>query len=330
MFEEQSWRLTTMCYPLLLIGLTAVLLPAARPASSGRAQPSAPEFKSGTVRANGLTFAYIEAGEGPLVIALHGFPDQPRTFRYQIQALAAAGYHVIAPFARGYAPTDVPPDGPYESAALVADALALIDALGRGRPVILMGHDWGAVAAHGAAAIAPEKIAKLITIAVPHGLFTQSLVTNPTQQRRSWYMYFFQTAFAEQAVERDNYAFLDRLWQEWSPGWRYPTAEMDSVKTMMGRPGVLRAALRYYRDTLDPRYRVPALDSIRAQQNAPIRVPTLYVHGADDGCIGVEVSEGVERGFTGRFEKRVIPNAGHFPHQERPEEFNSLLLTFLQ
>jgi len=105
---------------------------------------------------------------------------------------------------------------------------------------------------------------------------------------------------------------------------------MDSVKAMMGRPGVLRSALRYYRDTLDPRYRVPALDSIRTQQNAPIRVPTLYLHGADDGCIGVEVSEGVERGFTGPFEKRVIPDAGHFPHQERQEEFNRLLLTFLR
>lgn len=238
---------------------------------------------------------------------------------------------MVAPFARGYAPSDVPADGPYESAALVADALGLIDALGGGRPVILIGHDWGAVAAHGAAAIAPEKVAKLVTIAVPHGgVLTQSFITNPVQQRRSWYMFFFQTAFAEPAVERDNYAFLDRLWQEWSPGWQYPKAEMDSVKATMSRPGVLRAALSYYRHTLDARYRMPALDSIRSRQNGPIRVPAIYFHGANDGCIGLEVSDGVERSFTGPFERRVIPGAGHFPHQEHPDEFNRALLAFLQ
>jgi pimeloyl-ACP methyl ester carboxylesterase len=315
----------------LLIRLAVALTAATAAPPPANAQSSATEFRTGTVRANGLTFAYIEAGDGPLVLALHGFPDHPRTFRYQMRALAQAGYRVVVPFSRGYAPTDVPSDGPFESAALVADALGLIDALAGGTPVILIGHDWGAVAAHGAAAIAPEKIARLITIAVPHGdLFRRSLVTNPVQQRRSWYMYFFQMAFAAPAVERDNYAFLDRLWREWSPGWQYPKDEADLVKAMMRQPGVLPAALRYYRDTLDARYQVAALDSIRTQQNASIRVPALYLHGADDGCIGVEVSEGIERSFTGPFERRVIAGAGHFVHQERPDEVNRLLLGFLR
>jgi pimeloyl-ACP methyl ester carboxylesterase len=126
------------------------------------------EFKLGNAHANGLRFAWIEIGSGPVVLALHGFPDLPRTFRYQMQALAQAGYRVIAPYMRGYFPTEVPPNGPYESAALVLDTLALIDALSE-QPVILIGHDWGAEAAYRAAIIAPEKISKLVTLAVPYG-----------------------------------------------------------------------------------------------------------------------------------------------------------------
>ena len=97
-------------------------------------------------------------GEGPLALCLHGFPDHAHSFRFQLPALAAAGYRVVAPFLRGYAPTEVPNDGPYQAAALAQDAVALIDALGQGQAV-LIGHDWGAVAAHGAAIVAPEKSA---------------------------------------------------------------------------------------------------------------------------------------------------------------------------
>lgn len=312
----------------LLFGLAGIALAA----TAAPAQSTAPTFRTGTVRANGLTFAYIEAGEGPLVLAFHGFPDHPRTFRYQMQALAAAGYHVVAPFERGYAPTDVPPDGSYETPALTLDVLALIDALGNGHPVIVMGHDWGAVAAYRAAAMAPEKVAKLITMSVPPGnAFSRSLLSNPTQQRRSWYMYFFGTSLAEAAVERDSLAFIGRLWREWSPGWRYPDAELDSVKSVLRRPGVLHAALNYYRENLGMS-RVPravALDSVRQRSAGKISVPTLYFVGAQDHCIGPEVSDGIEEQFTGVFEKRIIAGAGHFPHQERPDEVNRLILKFL-
>jgi pimeloyl-ACP methyl ester carboxylesterase len=310
--------------------LTALLLFA--PAAPALPQAPPADFATGTVRANGLTFAYIEAGRGPLVLALHGFPDHPRTFRHQMRALAAAGYRVVAPFERGYAPTTVPPDGAYRSAALVADALALIDALGGGKPVILLGHDWGAVAAQGAAAVAPRRVAKLITIAIPSGeAFGRALVRNPAQQRRSWYMYFFATPFAEEAVRQDGFAFVDRLWRDWSPGWRYPAAELDSVKAVLRRPGALHGVLNYYRENLGlsraPAATVP--DSVQERMDHKIAVPTLYLLGADDGCIGAEVSEGVEAHFTGPFAKRVVPGAGHFVHQERPDEVNRMILAFL-
>lgn len=176
------------------------------------------EFETGSIEANGLTFHYLEAGAGPTVLALHGFPDHPRSYRHQMPALAAAGYRVVAPYMRGYAPTEAPEGSYFGVPALAADAVALAAALSDD-PVVLIGHDWGAAAAHTAAALAPERFSKLITIAVPYGpAFTQSLVTSPLQQRRSWYMFFFQLPFAEAAVAHDGFAFIERLWRDWSPG----------------------------------------------------------------------------------------------------------------
>src|SRR5512136_420172 len=102
-------------------------------------------FRRGTVRANGVRFATLEAGDGPLVLCLHGFPDHARSFRHQLPVLAAAGYRAVAPFMRGYAPTESPPEGSYHTAALAEDVLALIDALGYSQAYVF-GHDWGALA----------------------------------------------------------------------------------------------------------------------------------------------------------------------------------------
>jgi pimeloyl-ACP methyl ester carboxylesterase len=289
-----------------------------------------PNFRTNRVQANGLTFSYIELGSGPLVLALHGFPDTPRTFRYQMQALARVGYRVVAPYMRGYFPTDAPLHGSYERAALTQDTLALIDALSD-QPVVLIGHDWGAVAAYGAAIVAPEKIAKLITIAVPYGeTWRNSIITNPAQQRRSWYMFFFQMPFAETTVAHNNYAFLEKMWQDWSPGWAYPPEELQAVKDTFQQAGVLTAVLSYYRQLFNPRGDQPGLEAIRARLGEPIAVPTLYMHGARDGCVGVETTEGMEHWFRNGLEKRIIPDGGHFVHQEQPEQVNQLILEFIQ
>jgi pimeloyl-ACP methyl ester carboxylesterase len=123
--------------------------------------------RSATVRANGLQFGVLEAGSGPLALCLHGFPDAAHTWRHLLPALAGAGFHAVAPFMRGYAPTAVPADGAYHLSALVADAVALHEVLGGDANAVLIGHDWGAEAAYGAAAFAPGRWRRLVTLAVP-------------------------------------------------------------------------------------------------------------------------------------------------------------------
>ena len=123
------------------------------------------DLRTGRVTANGVDFAYLEAGAGPLALCLHGFPDSAWTWRHVLPALAGAGLHAVAPFMRGYAPTQVPPDGRYQTGALTADAVALHDALGGDGDAVLIGHDWGAMAAYGAAAHAPDRWRRVVTAA---------------------------------------------------------------------------------------------------------------------------------------------------------------------
>lgn len=282
-----------------------------------------------TVGIDGCAVHALSAGEGPLVVALHGFPDLPVTYRHQIPVLAENGYRVVAPYMRGYFPEDPPSEGPYEVAILVRDVLALIDRL-TDQPAILIGHDWGAAVVRGAAILAPEKISKIVCMSVPNaGNFGRALVANPDQQRRSWYMYFFQLPIAEMAVAHNDFEFIERLWQEWSPGWCCPGSVLDEVKAAFRRPEVLKAALGYYRSQFNPALQQPDLAGIRKRLAEPIPVPALYLHGANDGCIGVETTEGMESAFLQDFERHIVHAAGHFLHQEQPEAVNRLIMDFL-
>jgi pimeloyl-ACP methyl ester carboxylesterase len=288
-------------------------------------------MKTGTVEARGLTFHTLEEGEGPLVLCLHGFPDHARSFRHQLPALAAAGYRAVAPALRGYAPTGPAPDGRYQTAALAEDAVALIAALGYD-DAIVFGHDWGALAAYGAALAAPARVRKLVTAAVPYGMqVSHAFMTSYAQQKRSWYMFFFQTPFADVALAHEDFAFLERLWRDWSPGWRFPADEMAALKETFRQPGVATAALGYYRAMLDPSHQDPALAALQSRIMVdPIDVPGLMLHGADDGCMGAELVAGMEAYFPRGLRVEIVPGTGHFLHQEDPNRVNALLLDFLR
>ncbi|GGK97244.1 hypothetical protein GCM10010094_67550 [Streptomyces flaveus] len=208
------------------------------------------------------------------------------------------------------------------------DVLDLIEALGR-EQADLIGHDLGARAAYAAASLAATRVRKLVGMAVPYGPQARTaFITNGDQQRRSWYMFFFQTPMAEAAIELDNFAFIDRLWREWSPGYELPDAERVALKETLRVPGVLTEILGYYRQLFTP----PADEAARTLEtraSGAITVPSLYLHGADDNCMSVELSDGMDAQFTNGFERIVVPGAGHFLHLEQPKTVSDHILGFL-
>jgi pimeloyl-ACP methyl ester carboxylesterase len=293
-------------------------------------------LRSATVRANGLEFGLLEAGSGPLALCLHGFPDTAHTWRHLLPVLARAGFHAVAPFMRGYAPTAVPADGAYQVGALVADAVALHGALGGDRDAVLIGHDFGAEAAYGAAAFVPDRWRRLVTLAVPPAALDPVLFSDYEQLKRFFYLFLFRDplGFADALVASDGMAFLDRLWQDWSPGYQ-ASAELARVKESLREPANLAAAVGYYRaagaggtsggssgtvaGSSGTAARYAGMEQA-AKRQAP--QPTLYLHGAADGCIGVELARGAERLLAPSSRMVVIDDTGHFPHLEKPGEVN--------
>jgi pimeloyl-ACP methyl ester carboxylesterase len=276
-----------------------------------------------------LEVGYLHAGEGPLALCLHGFPDSAWTWRHLLPALADAGFHAVAPFLRGYAPTAVPADGRYQTAALALDAIGLHDQLGGDGDAVIVGHDWGAMATYVAANHAPERWRRVVTMAVPPaGAVAGSFLTYQ-QLKRSWYMFFFQHALADMVVPMADLAFIDGLWADWSPGYD-ASEDLPHVKDSLRDPANLAAALGYYRATLGGVGVDPALDAVQAKGNDVTPQPTLYLHGRTDGCMGVEVAEAGAAFLTSPGSRmEVVEGAGHFLHVERPDEVNRLVLDFV-
>ena len=277
------------------------------------------------IRANGLDFAYIEAGEGPLVLCLHGFPDTAWSFRPVLTALAAAGYRAVAPFTRGYAPTSLAPDSDYRSTTLARDALALVEALGEKR-AYLLGHDWGAAATYIAATMQPERVRAVVTAAVPH---LRHFLTHPTlaQLYRSRYMGFFQwRGGSERRVAADDFEWLRQLIQSWSPGWNFGEQEFAPLKAGFSDPLRLTAALSYYRA-------LPATLASReglALLRSKLPVPARVICGADDGCISADMFSGQDYCFAAGYELVTMQGAGHFMHCEQPDVFVHHVVDFLK
>src|SRR5450755_4405352 len=233
--------------------------------------------------ANGLDFAYVEEGDGPLVILLHGFPDTAHSWNHQIPALAAAGYRAVAPFLRGYSPTGIPRDGFYDRATLATDIAELIRALGGGKPVHLVGQDWGASISYAVLAAFPELVRRAVVMAVPHPAQVAKSMLDAKHVHRSFHWWFFQLQdLPEKALAANDFAFIDYLWNYWTaPGYQ-DAAHLAGIKAMLREPGVLAATLGYYRAMLDPRKGDPRLEKMRPSMDRPITVPTLALCGADD------------------------------------------------
>jgi pimeloyl-ACP methyl ester carboxylesterase len=275
------------------------------------------------------TFAALEAGppSGPVALCLHGFPDIPRGFEPLLLALAKGGYRAVAPWLRGYAPSTL--EGPYDLDRLSDDVLELVGALSPGRPVALIGHDWGAMLTYLALGKAPRRFSAAVTLAVPHPLAVQkNLLRSPSQLKKSWYMFFFQLPFlAEHGVSRQHFALIDRLWHDWSPGYSIAPAYQDELKECLSRS--MPAPLEYYREMLRPAQIAgrKGRDMLRLMRR--ICVPTLNLHGQDDGCMGAKLTRNQEPYFAARFRSEVLPGVGHFLHLEAPDRVVGLVLDWL-
>ena len=276
-----------------------------------------------------LIFSAQAMGDGPIVLCLHGFPDNAGSFRHQLPALAEAGYRAISLTLRGYEPGAIPADGDYTMETIATDILAVIESLDTG-PVHLIGHDWGAAVAYVATSAAPERFKSLTVMAVPHaGRFAREGLRIPKQLRLSWYMGFFNIPWlSDWVVQRQDYAFIRKLWRDWSPGWQPEPGVLDDVIQTLSQPGVRSAALGYYRAALS----IKALLVSAEEAHYPVPVPTLALSGERDGCIASEVFEQlmVAQDFPKGLTFSRIAEAGHFLHQEQPEQVNREILDWLK
>jgi pimeloyl-ACP methyl ester carboxylesterase len=287
----------------------------------------------GAIEANGLTFAYLAAGDddAPLALCLHGFPDSAWTWRHLLPSLAAAGYRAVAPWQRGYAPTTVPADGHYQAGMLALDACALHEAFGAGDDAVLIGHDWGALAAYSAVHHPTVRWRRLVTMAVPPPPTLTSAFFSYDQLRKSWYMFFFQSPLADIAVPMDDLAFIDRLWADWSPGYD-ATEDLRHVKDALRDPANLAAAIGYYRATLGGVGLTddPTVVALQSAANGAPPLPTLYLHGATDGWMGADLAGLAGDALTHEGSRvEIVEGGGHFLHVERPDAVNALVLDFL-
>lgn len=267
-----------------------------------------------------------------MVLCLHGFPDHHQSFRHQLPALAEAGYRAVAPLLPGYEPASQGHRGirefhPLRIASQVADWAR---ELGDGRPIDLVGHDWGGIVTYLTCALEPSLFRSATTLAAaPLHAMEAGIRQHPGQIRNSWYILFFQLrGIADRVVVARDFAFVEKLWRDWSPGWSWDPADMTALKHTLAQPGVLRSALAYYRATMNP-FLAESKTSRRLTAE-PIDVATLAITGERDGCMDTRMHDYVDPSlFPKGYRMERIAGAGHFVHQERPMEVNRILLDWI-
>lgn len=286
------------------------------------------------VRLASLTWGPIEDHDRPLAVLLHGFPDTAHTWRHLGPALAATGHRVLAPFTRGYAPSSLPDDGSYHVPALMADVLELHAAFGGDDRALLVGHDWGAITANGLAAYAASPFARVVALSVPPipamqprraelGRWARIL---PRQAALSWYTRFHQLP---RLPERHFDRLVAHLWRRWSPGYD-ATTDLTHLRAALPDEQHVAAALGYYRAQPRPRQLPDRYAHLAQAWLGEPRVPLLYLHGAEDGCLDARWVDQVAARLAASSRAVVVPGAGHFLHLERPEVVADAILEFLE
>jgi len=271
--------------------------------------------------------------DGPIALCLHGFPDTAYGWRNFAPRLAERGWRVVAPFMRGYAPSSIPSDGSYHIGALMDDALQVRLAAGGTERDVVIGHDWGAMAANGLAAMQDSPFAKAVIMSVPPAAGFRGQVPDrarllaqvPAQLRRSWYIMYFQLPWLP---ERSASWVLPRLWRRWSPGYD-AKADLRHVDAAIGTPESWRAALGPYRATIRNTRPPARYAELHRQWTSAPQLASLYLHGRDDGCMTPAFTHWTSRVLPDGSDVAVVENAGHFLQLDQPERVAEMVLSFI-
>ncbi|MBT0568261.1 alpha/beta fold hydrolase [Williamsia sp. CHRR-6] len=276
-------------------------------------------------------FAWGRPGDR-LAIVVHGYPDTAWTWRHLGPVLAAAGFRVVAPFTRGYAPSEIPLTAVHVG-DLMRDVLDMHAALDGGDDAVLVGHDWGAITANGIAALDDQPFGAIVVMSVPPmpalltpsgGLGSWSLRTL-RQLGMSWYMAFNQIpGVSERSLDR----LIPWLWRAWSPGYS-ATEDLAHVFDALPTHAHRRAALSYYRAAARPWTGSDENRSLTRASNRAPQTPILYLHGRDDGCLQSTYADAVDH-LVADSEVEIVDGAGHFLQLEQPELVNARILEYLQ
>jgi len=281
------------------------------------------------VAANGARFHVVEAGTGPLVLLLHGFPTFWWTWRHLLPVLADAGYRAVAMDLRGYAGTDKTPRG-YDQVTLSGDVASVVRALGE-RDACLVGHGWGGALAWATAVLHPSLVRGIVPVAAPHPRRLRAAVaSDPSQLRAIGFALGYQRPWLpERQLVADGGAAIGRLLRSWSgtPGW----PDDDVVATYQATfllPQVPFSALEYFRWAVRS---VGRPDGLRfaSRMRVPVGVPVLHLQGERDPVMLPATSAGSEEFVVGPYRRELV-DTGHFVHEERPEETGALLLEWLK
>lgn len=280
------------------------------------------ELRHAFAEVNGIRMHYVTAGQGPLVLLLHGFPEFWYSWRKQIPALAEH-FTVVVPDQRGYGETDKPGWG-YEVDVLVADMLELIGVLGHERAMVV-GHDWGGAVAWAMAIAYPQRVERLAILNAPHPkVFAKHLRGNKAQQRRSWYMGFFMLpALPELAFKADDYALVERIFRATTPPGTFSDEEIVAYKDALSKPGALTAALNWYRAAGRQGSR-----GLLAGTQMRCEVPTLLIWGDNDIALGAEMLADHPT-YVPQLTVHRLPGVSHWVQHQAPDEVNQALLAFL-
>ena len=273
-----------------------------------------------------VTLSTVEEGEGELVVLLHGFPEISPSWRHQVPALAAAGYHAVAPDLRGYGESDAPPDvADYALPKLAEDISGLIRARGAER-AHLVGHDWGGSIAWVLASRMPELVSSLTILNSPHPIASAEPRQVPEQQQKAWYMLLFQfPGVAEEWLARDDFANLRSFVFDTAAPGTFPAADREVFCAALARGGRLTAALNYYRANIPPETWLKPPPDL-----PPVQVPTTILWGEADAYMSGVLLERSMQKVAGPLHVERLPGVSHWVQQEIPDRVNDLLIVALE